>query len=164
MQYIAPLAPLGGDLTRRHLQRFDPREPGPGVRAAVRQDGQDTRYLSDDGVDAMMSMLRTTTAARIRRGIDRGLHSVHASLTAAGQHIRAWLATTGRDWRPDRTSEILHGNPVRHIPTPHGSLGPCTSRYPAQAARETQDLETAARAAATWSQISSVHGLASSQD
>ena len=67
MQYIATLAPLGGNLTRRHLQIFDPRGPGPGVRAAVRQDGQDTRYLSDDGVDAMMSMLRTTTAARIRR-------------------------------------------------------------------------------------------------
>ena len=124
MQYIATLAPLGGDLTRRHVQRFDPREPGPGVRTAVRQDGRDTRYLSDDGIDAMMSMLRTTTADRIRKGADRGMHSAHVALTVAGQNIRARLATMGRNRRSDRTREIHHVDPARHITTPHGSLGP----------------------------------------
>ena len=101
MQYIATLAPLGGNLTRRHVQRFDPRAPGPGVRTAVRQDGRDTRYLSDDGIDAMMSLLRTTAADRVRRGIDRGLISAHAAITVAEQNIRARLATMGRDRRPD---------------------------------------------------------------
>ena len=119
MQYIATLAPLGGNLTRRQVQRFDPREPGQGVRTAVRLDGRDTRYLSDDGTDAMMSMLRTTTADRVRRGVDRGLRSAYAALTVAEQNIRARLATMGRDRRPDRTREIYHGDPARHIPTPH---------------------------------------------
>ena len=150
MQYIATLAPLGGNLTRRHLQRFDPREPGPDVRAAVKRKGQDTRYLSDDGIDAMMSMLRTTTAARVSRGIDQGLRSAHAALTVAERHVRDRLATTGRDWRPDRKRATPHGDPERDIPTPHGSSGPCTHHTPARAARETQALESAARAATDW--------------
>ena len=98
----------------------------------------------------MMSMLRTTTADRIRKGVDQGMNSAHASLTVAGQNIRARLATTGRNRRSDRTRGVHHVDPARYIATPHGTSGPCTSRDPARAARETQALETADRAAAEW--------------